>query len=119
MFRGMSFLVEAERTIAYAKATNDPLAAHLNGELAPPVFAVVPAWESLVAAMAGVAPPETLPMLVHGEQDIHLHRPIVPGMRLVTDAKVIGVQAKSSGTTVTVHSVTSTDDGAPVNEQYL
>jgi acyl dehydratase len=115
----MSFLVEPERTIAYAKATNDPLAEHLNGELAPPVFAVVPAWEALVNAMAGVAPPEMLPMLVHGEQDIHLHRPIVPGMRLVTDAKVIGVQAKSSGSTVTVHSVTATDAGEPVNEQYL
>jgi acyl dehydratase len=115
----MSFLVDAERTIAYAKATNDPLAAHLNGELAPPVFAVVPAWDALVTAMAGVAPPETLPMLVHGEQDIHLHRPIVPGMRLETSAKVIGVQAKSSGTTVTVHSITATGDGAPVNEQYL
>ena len=50
----MSFLVEAARTIAYARATNDPLPEHLNGELAPPVFAVVPAWEALVEAMAGV-----------------------------------------------------------------
>ncbi|HCT78625.1 MAG TPA: dehydratase [Micromonosporaceae bacterium] len=115
----MSFLVEPERTIAYAKATNDPIAEHLSGELASPVFAVVPAWEALVTAMAGVAPPEMLPMLVHGEQDIHLHQPIVPGMRLVTDAKVIGVQAKSSGTTVTVHCVTNTDASEPVNEQYL
>jgi acyl dehydratase len=115
----MSFLVEPERTIAYAKATNDPLREHLTGELAPPVFAVVPAWEALVNAMAGVAPPEMLPMLVHGEQDIHLHQPIVPGMRLETTAKVIGVQAKSSGSTVTVHSVTTTEAGAPVNEQYL
>jgi len=115
----MSFLVEAERTIAYAKATNDPIAAHVEGVLAPPVFAVVPAWEALVQAMAGIAPPEMLPMLVHGEQDIHVHQPIAPGMRLETIAKVIGVQAKSSGSTVTVHSVTTTDAGAPVNEQYL
>lgn len=115
----MSFLVEPERTIAYAKATNDPLREHLDGVLAPPVFAVVPAWEALVGAMAGVAPPEMLPMLVHGEQDIHLHQPIRPGMRLETTAKVIGVQAKSSGTTVTVHSVTMTDQQEPVNDQYL
>jgi acyl dehydratase len=115
----MSFLVEAERTIAYAKATNDPIAEHLNGELAPPVFAVVPAWEALVGAMADVAPPEMLPMLVHGEQDIHIHQPIAPGMVLHTTAKVIGTRAKSSGTTVTVHCDTRTEAGEPVNEQYL
>ncbi len=115
----MSFLVEASRTIAYAKATNDPIAEHLNGELAPPVFAVVPAWDALVMAMANVAPPEMLPLLVHGEQDIHIHQPLVPGMNVTTTAKVIGVQVKSSGTTVTTHSVTSTVDGEPVNEQYL
>jgi acyl dehydratase len=115
----MSFLIEAARTIAYAKATNDPVAEHLNGELAPPVFAVVPAWEALVSAMANVAPPETLPMLVHGEQDIHIHQPLVPGMSVETSAEVIGVQAKSSGTTVTTRSVTRTVEGEPVNEQYL
>lgn len=113
------FLVDAERTIAYARATNDPLPAHLNGALAPPVFAVVPAWEALVGSLTGVVPGEMLPMLVHGEQDIHIRRPIVPGMRLSTTARVIGTQVKSSGTTVSAHSVTSTSDGEPVNEQYL
>src|SRR5215207_7769108 len=114
----MSFRVEAQRTIAYAKATNDPIASHLNGELAPPVFAVVPAWEALVTVMAGVAPPEMLPMLVHGEQDIHISQPLVPGMVLETAAEVIGVQAKSSGTTVTVKCETRTQAGVLVNEQY-
>jgi acyl dehydratase len=115
----MSFLVEAARTVAYAKATNDPIPEHVNGELAPPVFAVVPAWEALVLAMSDVAPAEYLPMIVHGEQDIHIHQPIVPGMVLETTAEVIGVQVKSSGSTVTVRSVTRTDAGEPVNEQYL
>lgn len=113
------FLVEAERTVAYAKATNDPIAAHLDGELAPPVFAVVPVWESLVGAMSSVVPGDMLPMLVHGEQDIHLHRPITPGMRLVSSAEVIGTRCKSSGTTVIVHASTSTAEGEPVNEQYF
>lgn len=113
------FLVEAQRSIAYARATNDPIAGHLSGELAPPVFAVVPAWEALVAAMSDIAPPEMLPLLVHGEQDIHIRRPIVPGMRLATTAEVIGTRVKSSGTTVTARSQTSTSDGELVNEQYL
>ena len=118
MFLGM-YLVEPERTIAYAKATNDPIAAHLSGKLAPPVFAVVPVWEALVGAMARVAPAEVLPLLLHGEQDIHLKRPIVPGMTLESTAEVVGTHVKSSGTTVTVRALTSTSDGEPVNEQYM
>lgn len=113
------FLVEPDRTIAYARATNDPIAAHLNGELAPPVFAVVPVWAVLVEAMASVAPPEVLPLLLHGEQDIHISRPIVPGMTLESTAEVVGTHVKSSGTTVTVRALTSTSDGEPVNEQFM
>lgn len=113
------FLVEPQRTIAYARATNDPVAAHLRGELAPPVFAVVPAWESLVEAVSRVAPPEVLPLLLHGEQDIHIHQPIAPGMRLESSAEVVGTHVKASGTTVTVKSTTSTSDGELVNEQYM
>lgn len=113
------FLVEPQRTVAYARATNDPIAAHLDGELAPPVFAVVPVWEVLVEAISQVAPPEVLPLLLHGEQDIHIRRPIVPGMRLESSAKVVGTHVKASGTTVTVRSRTSTSEGEPVNEQYM
>lgn len=113
------FLVDAQRTIAYAKATNDPIEAHLSGELAPPVFAVVPIWEALIGAMTTAVPADKVPLLVHGEQDIHIHAPIEPGMRLVSTAEVVGLHAKSSGTTVTVHTRTNTHDGMPVNEQYV
>ena len=44
---GPEFKVEAERTKAYAQATNDPIPAHLSGEVAPPVFAVVPIWDTI------------------------------------------------------------------------
>ncbi|HEX6682342.1 MAG TPA: MaoC/PaaZ C-terminal domain-containing protein [Candidatus Limnocylindrales bacterium] len=113
------FLVEPQRIVAYARATNDPIAAHLAGELAPPVFAVLAVWEPLLVAMSEVAPPEVLPLLLHGEQDIHIHRPIEPGMRLVSSAEVVGTHVKASGTTVTVRSRTSTSEGEPVNEQYM
>ena len=33
------FEVTAERIAEYAAATNDPIAAHRNGDIAPPVFA--------------------------------------------------------------------------------
>ena len=56
-----SFTVPVERTIAYANATNDPIAVHLDGTLAPPVFAIVPTLPTL-AQVTMAAVPEELAM---------------------------------------------------------
>jgi acyl dehydratase len=112
------FKVEATRTIAYAAATNDPIAAHTSGELAPPVFAVVPTWDVNGEAVASVTPPEAFPFVLHGEQDIHIHRPIKPGEVLRSKAAAVGVHVKASGTTVVTRFETRAEDGELVNEQY-
>ena len=49
------FEVTKERTIAYAEATNDAHPAHLSGELAPPVFAIVPVFEVIAPQIVGKA----------------------------------------------------------------
>lgn len=113
------FTVERERVAAYAAATNDPIAEHRSGELAPPVFAVVPAFESSAEAVLAVAPAELLMMLVHGEQDFFYHRPITPGLELVTRSAPLGVRQTSAGVVVAVKSETRTPDGALVNEQWM
>ena len=99
---GPDFKVEADRTKAYARATNDPIPAHVNGEVAPPVFAVVPIWDTLAGAMAGVTPPEVLLLVVHGEQDMRLFKPITPGMVLSSKAAPVGIHVKPNGTSVVV-----------------
>ena len=70
-----------ERIAAYAAATNDPIAAHAAGDLAPPVFAIVPAFQA-PGWRHEVIPGELLGAILHGEQDFHFHRPIEPGMTL-------------------------------------
>ena len=42
------FAVDEAGVRAYAAATNDPVAAHREGSLAPPVFAIVPVWDTLL-----------------------------------------------------------------------
>ena len=116
---GPEFRIEAERTKAYAEATNDPIPAHLSGEVAPPVFAVVPIWDTMAGAMVGVVPPEVLLLVVHGEQDMHFHKPIRPGMVLRSKAAPIGVHVKPSGTTVVVKVESRDDTGDLVAEQYM
>src|SRR3954447_15050773 len=114
------FTVEKDRIVAYAEATNDTIVPHAEGRYAPPVFAVVPAFETLAPTMAEVIPGELLMMVVHGEQDFHFHRPIEPGMNLVTRAKAIGFSGKSSGVTVGVRAETRLADSDDlVVEQYM
>jgi acyl dehydratase len=116
---GPEFKVDAERTIAYAAATNDPIAAHQSGEIAPPVFAVVPIWDTIAGAMAAVTPPEVLLLVVHGEQDMRLHKPITPGMVLSSTAAATGIHVKPNGTTVVVKVETKDQTGDMVAEQYM
>lgn len=113
------FKVEAERTIAYARATNDPIRQHLDGTYAPPVFAVVPATALMADATMSVVPDELMLRILHGEHDFRLHRPIEPGELLTVRAKPIGVEGKSSGVVVTTLMETRSDRGDLVNEQYF
>ena len=113
------FKVEAPRTVAYAAATNDTNDRHTSGELAPPVFAIVPVWDVMTAAAALVTPPEAFEQVVHSEQDMRFHRPIVPGELLRSKAAPVYVAVRGVGTTVAVRTETVDERGAPVNEQFV
>jgi acyl dehydratase len=115
----VTFDVTVERIAAYAAATNDPIEAHRDGELAPPVFAVVPVFDALLPAVLSVVPVEIAMKVLHGEQDIRFHRPIRPGDRLVSRARPIGYTGRKNGTTLAVHLETRTHQGDLLNEQWV
>jgi acyl dehydratase len=114
----MTFEVTQERLIAYAAATNDDLAPHAGGEYGVPVFAVVPPFPILASSTMAAVPDELMMRVLHGEQDIRIHRPIRPGETLSCRAKVTGIHGRSSGVVVTAL-VETTSDGEPVNDQYI
>ncbi|MGH3519920.1 MAG: MaoC/PaaZ C-terminal domain-containing protein [Haloechinothrix sp.] len=113
------FEVTRDRLIEYARATNDPIEAHLAGDVASPVFAIVPVFQSLMEPALEVVPLSLLGRIVHGEQDFRFHRPIRPGDSLVAKGKMIGYQGLPNGTRSGVYLETRTDDGELVNEQYV
>ncbi|CAJ1506022.1 MaoC/PaaZ C-terminal domain-containing protein [[Mycobacterium] holstebronense] len=113
------FEVTRERIVEYAAATNDPIAAHRSGDLAPPVFGIVPVFESLLVPAVEVAPVELIPRVVHGEQDFWFHRPIRPGDKLVSRGKMIGYEGLEKGTRAAILLECRTEDGELVNEQYV
>ncbi|MRH88778.1 dehydratase [Nocardia sp. SYP-A9097] len=113
------FEVTGERLAEYAAATNDPIEAHLKGEVAAPIFAIVPVFEAMMMPVLEVVPMNIFGRVVHGEQDFHFHRPIRPGDRLISRAKAIGYEGKDNGSTITILIECRAQDGELVNEQYL
>lgn len=114
-----AFEVTGERIAEYAAATNDPIPAHRAGDVAPPVFAIVPVFDSMLTPVIDVAPVEIFGRVVHGEQDFRFHRPIRPGETLVSRARAIGFAGKPKGSTIAVHVECRDTAGELVNEQYL
>jgi acyl dehydratase len=113
--------VSAEAIAAYARATNDSAEDALAGDVAPTVFAIVPVFgrsngPSVVEAGQAAA---LRGRVVHGEQWMVVHRPIVAGDRLWVRAATIGIHAKSSGVQVVSRTETTGSSGEPVNEQYV
>jgi acyl dehydratase len=112
--------IDPDRAKAYAAATNDDNPAYESGKYAPPVFGVVPTWEAMGLAVGDVVPGDALMMIVHGEQDMHFHQPLIPGAKLTTSSEAYSVRVGSSGTRYTVKvSSKDADSGELVLEQYV
>ncbi|MEV6794097.1 MaoC/PaaZ C-terminal domain-containing protein [Streptomyces sp. NPDC051320] len=113
------FHVDRMQLQAYANATNDDIPAHRAGDVASPVFNVVPAFQVVAPLTLNMPPEAKRSMGLHGQQEFRFHRPIEPGMRLVTRALPTGVIPHSTGSTITVKGVTTTSDGEPVVDQWV
>jgi len=111
--------IDADEARAYAAATNDDNPAYTSAKFAPPLFAVVPTWETLMETVLQLAPPEMLMMVVHGEQDMFFEQALVPGMSLTTTATPYSIRVGSSGTRCTMKVESVDDERAPVVTQYI
>jgi len=113
------FDVTRERLVEYARAVNDPIGAHLAGDVANPVFAIVPVFQSLMEPALDVVPLSLLGRVLHGEQDFRFHRTIVPGETLVARGRMTGWEGLPNGTRACVYLETRDEGGALVNEQHV
>lgn len=112
-------VIPAARGRAYAAATNDPLVAHADGTLVPPLLTFPIIDAPLGQAIAPVAPDGIDAPGLHGQHDFRFHRPVRTDEPVRSRAAVIGVHSKGSGTTVVVHGETRDRDGELVVEQHV
>ncbi len=116
--------VEAQAIKKYALATNDENPSYLDesrpgGIIAPPLFAVVPAFPFLQQLL--LDPDVQLPMdrTLHGEQDMWFASPIRPSDTLVTSGKIVAAEETSTGHTVTFEVTSRTAEGEERVRQHL
>jgi acyl dehydratase len=105
----------------YARAYNDDNPAFFDtnrpaGIVAPPMFAVTVTWNALMTAVLDPGLQADLLRLVHGEQDMEFTNPIRPGDIISASAKIISIETKASGETITVELLASNQSGQPVNK---
>jgi acyl dehydratase len=109
-----------EDIAAYAAATGDQTAAVLDGRAVPAVFPVILIFDPQEAARADV--PEAVWQRirggVHGEHDIVMHRPLIPGERLDTSSWISAVRASRAGTQIVVQFEQVGADGIVAVEQW-
>src|SRR6266404_1503717 len=105
----------------YARAYNDDNrsffdASRPTGIVAPPMFAVTVTWNALMNAVLDPDLQADLLRLVHGEQDMEFSNPIRPGDIITASAKIISIETKASGETMTVELNASNQNGQHVSK---
>jgi acyl dehydratase len=116
--------VTAAATQEYARAYNEDNPAFFDagrpgGMVAPPMFAVVVTWSSILNAVMDPEVGADLLRLVHGEQDMWFLAPIRPGDRITTRAKITAIETKATGETMTVELSAVNQNGVAVNQSVF
>src|SRR5260370_31814642 len=87
-----------------------------GGIIAPPTFGVSVNWAALMKAMMDPDLHVDLLRLVHGEQDMEFPNPIHPGDVITANAKIVSIEAKTTGETMTVELNAANQEGQPVQK---
>ena len=105
----------------YAAATRDPSPRAQRGEVVPPVALVTEIWDAQQAGRVALVAPEILEGMtggVHGEHEVLLHRPVVPGEQLRVFVEGSGSRPAGNKSLVTLRYTIVDADDAPVAEQW-
>jgi acyl dehydratase len=104
----------------YARAYNDDNSAFFDGSrgggiIAPPMYAVVATWSSIMSVVGDPDLKVDLMRLLHGEQDMEFLLPIRPGDKITALAKVASIETKASGETLVIEIDAVNQAGEKVN----
>jgi acyl dehydratase len=113
--------IDTDLISRYAAATRDPSPRVQDGQVVPPVAIVTQIWDAQNAGRDALIPEEvkeTSSSGVHGEHDVVLHRPIVPGEPLVTWVEGVAARPAGRNAAVTLRYITLDRQDGLVAEQW-
>lgn len=111
-------VVEPDAAVDYALATNDPNPLYLSGQLAPPMFVVVPGVAAMGAVTAELLSADIIAHCVEAGHDIHYAQPLVPGTELHTTASAHAIAGGRAGDRLVVRIESRTAAGELAAEQF-
>ena len=117
-YTGGTYKVTAEAIEQFARATNDENERYLSGDdvVAPPVFPVVPAFNTFMEAGMDPELQADLLRLVHGAEEHVIYKPIKAGDTLTISSVIESIDKKETGETFTVKGTETNQDGEVVAE---
>jgi acyl dehydratase len=113
-------ILDDDRIARYLHATSSPSPDAQDAIGVPPTFLAMLAYELQGAAFAAIPGPVLTGAgaRVHGEHDLRLHRPLVPGEVLLTTTRLTGVRRNRAGSSVVQAFEHRDGAGALVAEQW-
>jgi len=104
----------------YARAYNDDNPAFFDGKradgiIAPPMYAVVVIWPSILGVVGDPDLKVDVVRLLHGEQDMEFLRPIRPGDKITAIARVASIETRASGEALVIEITAKNQAGEKVN----
>ena len=120
----VTITLSADAIQKYARAYNDDNPAFFDsnrsgGVVAPPMFGVVVTWDALMKAMMDPDLKVDLLRLVHGEQDMEFPNPMRSGDVITATSKIVAIEDKSTGETMTVELKATNQNGQPVQKTHF
>jgi acyl dehydratase len=104
----------------YARAYNDDNPAFFDGKgaggiVAPPMYAVVVSWPSILAVVGDPDLKVDVVRLLHGEQDMEFLLPIRPGDKITATARVASIETRAGGEALVIETTAKNQAGDTVN----
>jgi acyl dehydratase len=105
---------------SYARACNDDNRRYFDAAsgdriVAPPMFAVVVTWLSVITAMTDPELQADLLRLLHSAQDIEFLAPIRPGDSITATARIASIETHQNGESMALELQADNGHGEPVN----
>ncbi len=116
--------VTVEATTNYARAYNEDNPWFLDldrpgGVIAPPMFGVVMSWLPIMMVMTDGELGVDLLRLLHGGQDMYFYLPVVPGNIVTSTARIVAIEEKAAGESLTVEAQSANQRGEPVQRMLF